>query len=72
MPKAEPLPKEYQERPPFVRVTVTVPPDLAGFIAEQAKRFPSLRGEGNASAYLRELVEAHRARFLIKRKARTA
>lgn len=62
------LPPGYQERPQFVRITVTLPRDLAAFAAQQAKRFPSLRGDANQSAYVRELVEAHRAGFLTKRK----
>lgn len=50
----------------MVRMTVTLPADLAAFVMAQAKRFPSLRSDANQSAYLRELVEAHRAKFLTK------
>lgn len=61
------LPKEFQERPLFVRITATLSPELAAYVVSQSKRFPSLRGEGNQSAFVRELVEAHRAKFFVVR-----
>jgi hypothetical protein len=66
------LPKGYQERPPFLRITLTLPTELVKFMDAQARRFPSLRGDPNRSAYARELLEAHRAKYLFKRKARKA
>jgi hypothetical protein len=71
MPKSEStLPAGYQERPDFLRVTLTLPPDLVQFMDGQSRRFLSVRGDGNRSAYVRELLEAHRDSFVGKRKGR--
>jgi hypothetical protein len=64
------LPTEYQERPEFLRVTLTLPPELVNFMDAQARRFLSVRGDGNRSAYVRELLEAHRDSFVGKRRGR--
>jgi hypothetical protein len=62
------LPVEYQERPTFERVCCTLPPDLADYVRQQARRYPGTRASSNQSAFMRDLVTAHRAKFTTKGK----
>lgn len=60
----------FGERPKVFRTSYTLPFDLKGFIATRAKMFSRLAGDQNASAYIASLVEADRAAFVKRGKAR--
>lgn len=61
------VPPEYQDRPPFERFCVTLPPDLGDYARQQAQRYPGQRANSNISAFLRDLVEKHRAAYVVRK-----